>query len=266
MWCVGAGGGGGGHGAAAPLVRSQGCCAALVRGCGRVHGAPDRPAALPLCTLPTPRVAQVAQKRVQKKHQVVLTRDVEGLGAEGQLKSVPVGYYRNYLQPQGLAAFADDRILETIRRQREEEERQRLEEKAKAQAMVRAAGAPLAGAACWNGLLGRLLGRPAAGAAARFRSCGSDRGSAACSRLAAPAALRGQQAAHRSSALERRANAPRMLLPRPLQATALATIGKFVIKKKVGEKEAIFGSVTAAEIVDAIRMQVGARLGVQSRL
>ncbi len=81
-----------------------------------------------------------------------------------------------------------------------------------------------------------------------------------------------------------------------LQATALATIGKFVIKKKasglggcicvsqtlylcqlsgvtlspisnvlrmcvflsqVGEKEAIFGSVTAAEIVDAIRMQVG---------
>ena len=39
-------------------------------------------------------------------------------------------------------------------------------------------------------------------------------------------------------------------------ATALATIGKFVIKKKVGEGEAIFGSVTAAEIVDAIRMQV----------
>lgn len=28
---------------------------------------------------------------------------------------------------------------------------------------------------------------------------------------------------------------------------------------QVGEKEAIFGSVTAAEIVDAIRMQVGAR-------
>ena len=51
-----------------------------------------------------------------------------------------------------------------------------------------------------------------------------------------------------------------------VQATALATIGKFVIKKKVGEKEAIFGSVTAAEIVDAIRMQVGARLGVQSRV
>ena len=41
------------------------------------------------------------------------------------------------------------------------------------------------------------------------------------------------------------------------QATALATIGKFVLKKKVGEKEAIFGSVTAQEVVEAIRMQVG---------
>lgn len=79
---------------------------------------------------------QVAQKRVQKKQQVVLTREVPGLGAEGALKAVPVGYWRNYLQPQGLAAFADAGILEQIRRQREEEERVRLEEKAKAQAMV----------------------------------------------------------------------------------------------------------------------------------
>lgn len=39
------------------------------------------------------------------------------------------------------------------------------------------------------------------------------------------------------------------------QATALATIGKFVIRKKVGEKGAIFGSVTTADIVEAIQMQ-----------
>ncbi|PRW59565.1 50S ribosomal L9 [Chlorella sorokiniana] len=123
-------------------------------------------------------VQVVAQKRVQKKQQVVLTRDVPGLGSEGSLKAVPTGYWRNYLQPQGLAAFADDNILEQIRRQREEEERVKAEEKAKAQAM----------------------------------------------------------------------------------ATALATIGKFIIKKKVGEKEAIFGSVTAAEIVDAIRMQTAREL------
>lgn len=67
---------------------------------------------------------------------MVLKRDVPGLGSEGSLKSVPVGYWRNYLQPQGLAAFADAGILETIRRKLEEEERLRLEEKAKAQAMV----------------------------------------------------------------------------------------------------------------------------------
>lgn len=63
-------------------------------------------------------------------------RDVPGLGSEGSLKTVPVGYWRNYLQPQGLAAFADAGILERIRQQREAEERTRLEEKAKAQAMV----------------------------------------------------------------------------------------------------------------------------------
>jgi hypothetical protein len=68
--------------------------------------------------------------------QVVLKQDVPGLGSEGSLKSVPVGYWRNYLQPQGLAAFADAGILEAIRRKLEEEERLRLEEKAKAQAMV----------------------------------------------------------------------------------------------------------------------------------
>jgi len=115
---------------------------------------------------------------VQKKQQVILVRDVPGLGSEGTLKSVPVGYWRNYLQPQGLAAFADAGILERIRQQREAEERARMEEKAKAQAM----------------------------------------------------------------------------------ATALATIGKFVVKKKVGEKDAIFGSVTAQELVDAIRMQTGREL------
>lgn len=123
-------------------------------------------------------VQVVAQKKVSKKQQVVLTRDVPGLGSEGTLKSVPVGYWRNYLQPQGMAAFADAGILASIRRQREAEDRLKLEEKAKAQAM----------------------------------------------------------------------------------ATALSTIGKFIVKKKVGEKDAIFGSVTTAELVDAIKMQTGREL------
>lgn len=40
-------------------------------------------------------------------------------------------------------------------------------------------------------------------------------------------------------------------------ATALATIGKFVIKKKVGEKNQIFGSVTPQEVIEAIKSQTG---------
>ncbi|CAL8469355.1 g8896 [Coccomyxa elongata] len=43
-------------------------------------------------------------------------------------------------------------------------------------------------------------------------------------------------------------------------AIALSTIGKFVIKKKVGEEDKIFGSVTTAEIVDAIFKQTGREL------
>ena len=35
--------------------------------------------------------------------------------------------------------------------------------------------------------------------------------------------------------------------------TALETIGRFVIRKQVGEKEAIFGTVTAQEVADVIQ-------------
>jgi large subunit ribosomal protein L9 len=35
--------------------------------------------------------------------------------------------------------------------------------------------------------------------------------------------------------------------------TALQTIGRFVIKKQVGEKDAIFGTVTTQEVADAIK-------------
>ncbi|KAG7669766.1 hypothetical protein Ndes2526B_g06118 [Nannochloris sp. 'desiccata'] len=120
----------------------------------------------------------VAQRAVTKKVQVVLTRNVPELGQQGQLKAVPVGYFRNYLSPQGFASLATDSILEQIQRQQDAEDRAKLEERAKAQAM----------------------------------------------------------------------------------ATALATIGKFIIKKKVGENEQIFGSVTSADVAEAIKMQTGREL------
>ena len=158
--------------------------------------------------------------------QVILTRDIPGLGSEGQLRAVPVGYFRNFLQPQALAAPATEGILERIRLQREAEERAKLEEKAKAQAMVRG------GVVAWGGwgVRGRTsvwtgLGRTGGGRWPAW--CGAAR------------------------------------FPRPRgrsQATALATIGKFVLKKKVGEKDQIFGSVTAQDVVDAIKMQTGREL------
>lgn len=43
-------------------------------------------------------------------------------------------------------------------------------------------------------------------------------------------------------------------------AAALATIGKFVIKKKAGDQDQIFGSVTAQEVADAIYQQTSREL------
>jgi large subunit ribosomal protein L9 len=47
-------------------------------------------------------------------------------------------------------------------------------------------------------------------------------------------------------------------------ATALKTIGKFVVKKTVGEDGKIFGSVTAAEVADAVEQQTGKALDKKS--
>lgn len=44
--------------------------------------------------------------------QVILLRDIEKLGSTGQLMNVPIGYWRNFLQPQGIAKIANERILE----------------------------------------------------------------------------------------------------------------------------------------------------------
>jgi large subunit ribosomal protein L9 len=43
-------------------------------------------------------------------------------------------------------------------------------------------------------------------------------------------------------------------------ATALSTIGKFTLKKKAGEGDALFGTVTAADVVDVVFQQTGKQL------
>jgi hypothetical protein len=61
-------------------------------------------------------------KKVTKKTQVVLTKPVQNLGSEGALVAVRVGYFRNFLLPQGFAKLADEGILAVIKAKREAEE------------------------------------------------------------------------------------------------------------------------------------------------
>lgn len=44
--------------------------------------------------------------------QVILTKDLANVGTAGEMLSVPVGYYRNFLLPRSLAEVASDAILQ----------------------------------------------------------------------------------------------------------------------------------------------------------
>lgn len=44
-------------------------------------------------------------------------------------------------------------------------------------------------------------------------------------------------------------------------ANALATIGKFLLKKKSGDKDQLFSTVQAADVADAIYQQTGRCVG-----
>jgi len=79
-----------------------------------------------------------ANKKVLKKTKVILTTDVDGVGMTGEIKVVPVGYWRNYLLPNARAEIASSTVLETIRKAKEDVIRKRLEEKAQAQAFANA--------------------------------------------------------------------------------------------------------------------------------
>lgn len=48
--------------------------------------------------------------------QVVLKRDVKGLGKAYEIKKVSAGYARNYLIPQGLAAPATEKLVQQAQR------------------------------------------------------------------------------------------------------------------------------------------------------
>lgn len=118
------------------------------------------------------------QPKPNPTQQVILTKDLDKVGREGELLTVPVGYLRNFLLPNGIARIATDGALEAIRARKEAAIRAKLEEKAQAQAF----------------------------------------------------------------------------------ANALATIGKFVLKKKAGDKDALFAAVTKAEVIEAVYQQTSRRV------
>merc|ERR1719159_265282 len=83
-------------------------------------------------------------------------------------------------------------------------------------------------------------------------------------RLASPvtSSLLAKIAKANSEEQERLSNAK--MKARAIQ-TAISTIGKFVITKKVSENDKIFGSVTATDVIKAIQMQTGQELDKKMR-
>lgn len=120
----------------------------------------------------------VEAKRVLKKEQVVLGSDIAGLGKQGTMTWVPLGYFRNYLRPKGLAYPATTSYLKQLEREQQEKDRAYQKQVLRAKAM----------------------------------------------------------------------------------ATALQTIGKFEVFKKVGENKRIYGSVTTQEVAEAIARQTNQTL------
>ena len=54
----------------------------------------------------------MAVKKATKKVEVVLSKNVPELGSTGSIKKVSNGYFKNFLQPQGLAEPVTDQVLE----------------------------------------------------------------------------------------------------------------------------------------------------------
>lgn len=80
----------------------------------------------------------VAQRKVQKRCQIVLKQDVPLLGKTGQLLMVKSGYFRNYLYPYGKAQVATPEFLKELRleEERKEAEKRRIKEAAESDALM----------------------------------------------------------------------------------------------------------------------------------
>jgi large subunit ribosomal protein L9 len=89
---------------------------------------------------------------------VILTRDVKGLGREGEMKEVKDGYARNFLIPSGAAAIADRGAVANWERHRDQREERERHVRAEAQLLAERIAALRLEVPVKAGERGRLFG------------------------------------------------------------------------------------------------------------
>ncbi|KAL6591329.1 hypothetical protein ACP70R_025958 [Stipagrostis hirtigluma subsp. patula] len=85
-----------------------------------------------------PSLVIVAQGKVKKYRQVILTEDIEEVGNKGDTLKVRAGFYRNFLLPKGKAQLLTPEVLKEMQLEQEriEAERKRVKEEAQQLARV----------------------------------------------------------------------------------------------------------------------------------
>ncbi|KAK9869053.1 hypothetical protein WJX84_010663 [Apatococcus fuscideae] len=78
------------------------------------------------------------QRKTKHFQQVVLKETIPGVGVEGELTRVTVGYFRNYLSPFNKAQRATEGVLASIQRDIDNRQKTADQERAKARAMATA--------------------------------------------------------------------------------------------------------------------------------
>ncbi|KAK8460043.1 hypothetical protein SEVIR_2G263900v4 [Setaria viridis] len=85
-----------------------------------------------------PSLVIVAQGKVKKYRQVILTDDIEEVGRKGDTLKVRAGFYRNFLLPKGKATLLTPEVLKEMQLEQEriEAEKKRVKEEAQQLAQV----------------------------------------------------------------------------------------------------------------------------------
>eukprot|EP00850_Spirogloea_muscicola_P011098 SM000067S20375 [mRNA] locus=s67:666109:667683:- [translate_table: standard] len=216
--------------------------AVLQRGAPFLGARPAAPPSPRRAPLPSPPPAVRANKKAQKRQQIILTQDLPAIGKVGELLAVKPGFFRNYLFPLGKARRATAAILKQIEQEqaREEAERRKVGKQDKQGRTASQLATPVVLQSCdclfirsswplpfptallWRNSLSFLFWLPE-----RFPH----------------SVLYGGLTSHQ---IQEDAEA----IARQLQ-----TIGGFTIRRKLGQGKQIFGSVTSQDLVDVIRAQ-----------